>query len=151
MHHVCSSIFLISFSAFHFLDHHHWYDLNFFKHFSFSSGKFMSLSGTCPLFSLHTQAKNSFVFFFPLNNALSTCVNKLPLPFLRGPSVSFTALSFCMYLKNVLFILTPAGISLCSIFRLCLSYHILKQLCPLIFTLLDPIFYTELCLFLNCN
>lgn len=126
-----------SFLTFYFLDHQHWYDLYFLKHFSFSSGKFMSLSGICPLSSLHTQAKNSFLFFFffPLNNALTTCVNKLPLPFLRGPSVSFTALSFRMYFKNVLFILTPAAILLCSILHLCFSYHILHQLCPLIFTL----------------
>lgn len=102
------------------LDHYHWHDLDFLKHFSFSCGKLMSLSGICPLSSLRTQAKNSFHFFF-LNNALTTCVNKLPLPFLRGPSASFTALSFRMCLKNVIFILTPAGIFLCSIphFGLC--------------------------------
>ena len=76
-----------------------------------------------------------FIFFSPLNNALTTCVNKLLLPFLRGPSVSFTALSFRMYFTNVLFILTPAAILLCSILHLCFSYHILHQLCPLIFTL----------------
>lgn len=44
--------------TFHFLDHQHRCDLDFLKHFSFSSGKFMFLSGICPLSSLHTQAKN---------------------------------------------------------------------------------------------
>lgn len=34
--------------------------------------------------------------FFPLNNALTTCVNKLPLPFLRGPlSPSLPSPSVC--------------------------------------------------------
>lgn len=68
-----------------------------------------------------TLRRRIHFIFFPLNNALTTCVNKLLLPFLRGPSVSFTALSFCMCFKNVLFILTPAVIFLCSILHLCLS------------------------------
>lgn len=127
-----SPFFFFCFLTFRFLDHYRWYDPDFLKHFSFSCGKLMSLSGIRPLSSLHTEAKNSFHFFF-LNNAHTTCVNKLPLPFLRGPSVSFTALSFRMCLKNVIFILTPAGIFFCSIPHFCLRYCIWHQLYPLIF------------------
>lgn len=126
------AVFFSCFLTFRFLDHYHWYDPDFLKHFSFSCGKLMSPSGIRPLSSLHTEAKNSFHFFF-LNNAHTTRVNKLPLPFLRGPSVSFTALSFRMCLKNVIFILTPAGIFLCSIPHFCLRYCIWHQLYPLIF------------------
>lgn len=105
---------------------------------SFCSGEiYVSFWHLSPLLSAHSGKEfiSFSPFFSPLNNALTTYVNKLPLPFLRGLSVFFTALSFRMYFKNVLFILTPAVILLCSILHLCLSYHILHQLCPLIFTL----------------
>lgn len=84
-----------------------------------------------PILSAHRGEE--LISFFFLNNAHTTCVNKLPLPFLRGPSVSFTALSFRMCLKNVIFILTPAGIFFCSIPHFCLRYCIWHQLYPLIF------------------
>ena len=70
----------------------------------------------------------------------SSCLEKFhsketfySLPLCIISAVSFTALSFRMCLKNVIFILTPAGIFLCSIPHFCLRYCIWHQLYPLIF------------------